>query len=89
MGVEAIKNSVEVQSEEGNQYWNSIMDSQKILSEDGWYVASNQEGIVADGATAGKPYCSIDLMNEAGLKFIIDAEFEDGIVSLVFCEFDL
>ena len=81
MKVEMIKSSVEMQFEEENQYWNSVMDSQKILSEDGWYVAGYQEGIVDSGATAGKPYCSIVLMNEAGAEFYIGVELEDGIVS--------
>ena len=76
MGVETIKNSVEVQSDEGKQYWNSIMDSQKILSEDGWYVAGYQEEVGTDGST----HSYLSLMNGEGEEFIIHAQFEDEIL---------
>lgn len=81
MGVKMIKNSVEMRSEEGNQYWNSIIDSQKILSEDGWYVASYWEGVKNDIYTKeNHTHSYLSLMNEAGSEFIIHAEFEEQIL---------
>lgn len=71
--VEAIKSSLEGQFNEEYHQWSFVNESQKILTEDGWYVYLYGEG----------SYSSIILCSEEGLEFGIYAYFEDGIITSI------
>lgn len=84
MGVEMIKSSKEARSLEDRQYWSSISDIQRILTEDRWYVENYFEQRIIDSNIKEDMYARIELLNEAGLRFEIEAYFDDGIIVVMY-----
>lgn len=86
MGVETMKSSVEGQSINEYVLWDKISESQKVLSGDGWYVNSYQEGVVTSGLTEGDTFAIIRLSNDVEVEFRITTYFDNGIIRAIYIE---